>query len=103
MRGWCWRGRRRDQGIGPWDYAVTRLAIAAVRRSGWPVRPPSMGMLGHYAVTKKAVEVVFGFPHGCDQDAAVCGPRGMVELSFRPRVVHDCRRCVVLVHRERQA
>src|SRR5712691_8638644 len=57
------------------------------------------GHARHYPVTKKAVEVVLGFPHGCDQDTAVCGPRGVIELSLRPRVVHNCHRCVVLVHR----
>jgi hypothetical protein len=57
------------------------------------------GHARHYPVTKKAVEVILGFPYGCDQDAAVCGPRGVIELSVRPRVVHNCRRCVVLLDR----
>src|SRR5690348_1872187 len=57
------------------------------------------GHAWHYPVTKNAVETVLGFPYGCDQDAAVCRPRGVIELPLRPRVVHNCHRCVVLAHR----
>src|ERR1700730_14833280 len=66
-----------------------------------PRKAPLDGHARHQLVLDETVELLLGFPYRCVENAAVCRPSGVVDLSLgqAARRVHDRHCGVVLILR----